>query len=208
MNVKRFTARTAREALALVREALGDDAVVLSTRPSPEGVEVLALAPEGMARITQAAAQTPVQRAPQPHTQPVSVPAAPAPAHRPSLAERIAARGERLEPRAEPRIEPSLDAGAPSRFDPTRTQALPEPGADHGVARDVETLGMSTLTFQDYVRERMLKRRQAELEQQAPASLPDAMMPAASTTSAPPSRRCAWWVPTAAAPPRPRRRPA
>lgn len=175
MNVKRFTARTAREALALVREALGDDAVVLSTRPSPEGVEVLALAPEGMARITQAAAQTPVQRAPQP----VTVPAAAAPAHRPSLAERIAARGERLEPRAEPRIEPSLDAGVPSRFDPTRTQALPEPGADHGVARDVETLGMSTLTFQDYVRERMLKRRQAELEQQAPASLPDAMMPAA-----------------------------
>jgi flagellar biosynthesis GTPase FlhF len=38
MNVKRFTARTAREALALVREALGDDAVVLSTKPSGEGV--------------------------------------------------------------------------------------------------------------------------------------------------------------------------
>ena len=31
MNVKRFTARTAREALAQVREALGEDAVVLST---------------------------------------------------------------------------------------------------------------------------------------------------------------------------------
>jgi len=179
MNVKRFTARTAREALALVREALGDDAVVLSTRPAPEGVEVLALAPEGMARIEQAAAQVPAVRAPQP----ALVSAAPAPAHRPSLAERIAARGERLEPRAEQRIEPSLDGGAPSRFDPTRTQAMPpgltEPAGDNGVARDVETLGMSTLTFQDYVRERMLKRRQAELEQQAPASLPAALMPAA-----------------------------
>ena len=33
MNVKRFTARTSRDALALVRQALGDDAVVLSTKP-------------------------------------------------------------------------------------------------------------------------------------------------------------------------------
>ena len=75
MNVKRFTARTAREALALVREALGDDAVVLSTKPSGDGVEVLALAPDGMARIEQAAAQAPVQRA----AAPVVVPAPPAP---------------------------------------------------------------------------------------------------------------------------------
>ena len=34
MNVKRFTARTSRDALSLVRQALGDDAVVLSTKPS------------------------------------------------------------------------------------------------------------------------------------------------------------------------------
>ena len=33
MNVKRFTARTSRDALALVRQAFGDDAVVMSTRP-------------------------------------------------------------------------------------------------------------------------------------------------------------------------------
>ena len=33
MNVKRFTARNSREALRLVREALGDDAVILSTKP-------------------------------------------------------------------------------------------------------------------------------------------------------------------------------
>ena len=32
MNVKRFTAKTPREALALVRQAFGADAVVLSTR--------------------------------------------------------------------------------------------------------------------------------------------------------------------------------
>ena len=34
MNVKRFTARNSREALRLVREALGDDAIVLSTKPA------------------------------------------------------------------------------------------------------------------------------------------------------------------------------
>ncbi len=47
---KRFTARTSRDALSLVRQAFGDDAVVLSTKPCAEGVEVLAMAPEGMPR--------------------------------------------------------------------------------------------------------------------------------------------------------------
>ena len=51
MNVKRFTARTSRDALVLVRQALGEDAVVLSTKPSVDGVEVLAMAPEGMKQI-------------------------------------------------------------------------------------------------------------------------------------------------------------
>ena len=51
MNVKRFSARTAREALGLVRHAFGEDAVVLSTRPAAEGVEVLAMAAEGVAQI-------------------------------------------------------------------------------------------------------------------------------------------------------------
>jgi flagellar biosynthesis protein FlhF len=189
MNVKRFTARTAREALALVREALGDDAVVLSTKPSGEGVEVLALAPEGMARIEQAAAQAPVLRAAPPVLQAPASPARPS-----TLAERIAARGERFGARAdtrhEPRLEPTLGGEPePSRFDATRTAALPEPGIDRSVARDVETLGMSTLTFQDYVRERMLKRRQAELEQQAPQaaapSLHAAAHPAAGAGAAP-----------------------
>ncbi|OGA99819.1 MAG: flagellar biosynthesis protein FlhF [Burkholderiales bacterium RIFCSPHIGHO2_12_FULL_69_20] len=179
MNVKRFTAKTAREALALVREALGDDAVVLSTKPSGDGVEVLALAPEGMARIQQAAAQAPVQRA----APPVVVPAPPTLTRPATLAERIAARGERFDARVEPRLEPTLGDSAPSRFDPSRSAAMPEPGFDQSVARDVETLGMSTLTFQDYVRERMLKRRQAELAQQAP-SLPAALAARATAPQA------------------------
>ena len=64
MNVRRFTARTSRDALALVRQALGEDAVVLSTRPCTDGVEVLAMAPEGMRQIEHLAAQRPAAQAP------------------------------------------------------------------------------------------------------------------------------------------------
>ena len=212
MNVKRFTAKTVREALAQVREALGEDAVVLSTKPSGDSVEVLALAPEGMARIQQAAAQVPVQRA----APPLLTAAGPAlrQAAKPrasTLAERIAARGERLDPRQDPRLEPRLephldprlDHRIEPRLDPTMTGALPFdashsavlPGGsvDYSVERDVETLGMSTLTFQDYVRERMLKRRQAELAQPSP-SVVDALRP-------PPAARAAAVAAPQATPP-------
>ena len=57
MNVKRFTARTSREALALVRQAFGDEAVVLSNKPCAAGVEVLAMAPEGLDRRQPGLAQ-------------------------------------------------------------------------------------------------------------------------------------------------------
>ena len=40
MTVRRFSARNSRDAFALVRQAFGEDAVVLSTRPCAEGVEV------------------------------------------------------------------------------------------------------------------------------------------------------------------------
>ncbi|PKO60904.1 MAG: flagellar biosynthesis protein FlhF, partial [Betaproteobacteria bacterium HGW-Betaproteobacteria-17] len=44
MSVQRFVAANAREGLARIRRELGDDAVVLSTRPHPQGVELLASA--------------------------------------------------------------------------------------------------------------------------------------------------------------------
>ena len=64
MNVKRFTARTPREALAMVRQAFGAEAVVLSTRPSAEGVEVLAMAPESLSLIEQVRSNAPVANSP------------------------------------------------------------------------------------------------------------------------------------------------
>ena len=65
MNVKRFTARTSRDALTLVRQAFGEDAVVLSTKPCPEGVEVLAMAPESIQQIERMSASSmPAAQAP------------------------------------------------------------------------------------------------------------------------------------------------
>ena len=133
MNIRRFAARTSRDALILVRQALGDDAVVLSTKPCAEGVEVTAMKTDGVPRQVRQA------------------PAAPAAPGRPPA-------------RAGQRVEPTLEAAA-------------------GVDDDVERLTMSTLSFQDYVRERMLRRRQAALgsDVQAPAGAPAAPAPAAMT---------------------------
>jgi flagellar biosynthesis protein FlhF len=126
MNVKRFTARTSRDALGLVKQAFGQDAVVLSTRPCPEGVEVLAMPPG-------------------------SVPTSPAATVR-----------------------------------STTRPALPSPTtlADSPPAKDAERLSMSTLSFQDYVRERMLRRRKAEMQSQANDKTAEAPHPAATSPAA------------------------
>jgi len=123
MNVKRFVAKTSRDALSQVKQALGDDAVVLSTKPCAEGVEVLAMAPESMQQIERL--------------------------HAPSTAKRAAS-------------------------------SKSAPAAD--VQQDVEQLAMSTLSFQDYVRERMLKRRDAALKAEAPAAAAPARVEPEMTT--------------------------
>jgi flagellar biosynthesis protein FlhF len=63
-TVTKFTARTPRDALKLVRQAFGDDAVVLSTRPAAEGgVEVLAMPADGVKSLERAAKTATVVRA-------------------------------------------------------------------------------------------------------------------------------------------------
>ncbi len=121
MNVKRFTGRTSREAMQKVKAAFGDDAVVLSTKPAPDGgVEIMAMGADGMAAI-----------------------------------ERLPA--ERHEPTDESAAKPAA-APKPS----AARQAVAS--LANTVQDDVRQLAMSTLSFQDYVRERMLKRRQAALK--------------------------------------------
>ncbi len=145
MNVKRFTARNSREAMALVRQAFGDDAVVLSNKPCPEGVEVLAMAPEGMSQIERVAASTP----------------------RAAAAPRQAAPQPRQDAQPRQALKQRLATPAAPQHPPQRA----EPGFGGSIGEDVNTMAMSTLSFQDYVRERMLKRRSAEIN-----GLPDPMM--------------------------------
>ena len=122
MNVKRFTGRNSREAMQKVRQAFGDDAVVLSTKPAADGgIEIMAMGADGVAAV---------ERMPADRHETAEVAEAAAPA----------AKGAK---------------SAPARG----TMA----NLANTVQDDVRQLAMSTLSFQDYVRERMLKRRQAAL---------------------------------------------
>jgi flagellar biosynthesis protein FlhF len=57
MNVRKFSAQTSREALRMVRDALGADAVILSNRSVNGSVEILALASADMATLAQPAGE-------------------------------------------------------------------------------------------------------------------------------------------------------
>ncbi|WP_302173482.1 flagellar biosynthesis protein FlhF [uncultured Hydrogenophaga sp.] len=120
MNIQRFLAPTSREAMSKVRRSLGDSAVILSSRNTAEGFEVMAAAEESLASITGAARNTP-----QPAAQPVA---------------------------------------------PAVPQARSSTPASQSVESDTEALAMSTLSFQDYVRERMLRKRREEMGGAAPVA--------------------------------------
>ena len=179
MNVKRFAARTSREALALVRQAFGVDAVVLSTKPCAEGIEVLAMAPDSVAGLERLTA-TPEEAAPRraPMSQRAAAQATPAAAQNAAL------------------------AGAQREL--ASRMGVPQ----NEVEADADQLAMSTLSFQDYVRDRMLKRRHAELHNASrwkprrpraprpPAARWPSPAPRAPRSPAPPraSSRCPRWT--------------
>jgi flagellar biosynthesis protein FlhF len=61
MNVRKFSAKTSRDAWRLVREALGPDAVILSNRTINGTVEILALAPEDMSSLAEPVIEKPAK---------------------------------------------------------------------------------------------------------------------------------------------------
>ncbi len=158
MNVKRFVGRNSREAMQKVRQAFGDNAVVLSTKPCSEGIEVLAMPPETLEAIERFGADSPA-------TRPAAVGTSNQATARPDAGSPpdLNARGHR----APQRRDPSLQARVAEQ-EARRSLATPA----EGVQDDVGTLAMSTLSFQDYVRERMLKKREAELRAQAMKPVP------------------------------------
>lgn len=52
MNIKKFTAPTARDALRQIRSELGEEAVILSNRKTEQGVEIHAMANDEMERLS------------------------------------------------------------------------------------------------------------------------------------------------------------
>ncbi len=58
MGPQRFTAKNAADALKQVRQTLGPEAMVLSTRESDEGVEILAITPDGLDEVSQSVTRT------------------------------------------------------------------------------------------------------------------------------------------------------
>ena len=119
MNIQRFLAPTSREAMNKARKTFGDSAVILSTRSTVEGFEVMAAAEESLA----------------------------------TMAEHANSERGLMRPEA-----------APARAKPAAaTAAATSLAAPQSVQSDTETLAMSTLSFQDYVRERMLRKRREAL---------------------------------------------
>lgn len=59
MNVKKFIAANARDALRKVKETLGNDAIILSNRGVPGGVEIMAVAARDMAMIVPTPSSSP-----------------------------------------------------------------------------------------------------------------------------------------------------
>jgi len=115
MNIQRFIAPTAREALSKARLAFGEGTLILSNRPTESGVEVVATGEDTLAALDR---------------------------------NELARQGKHQTP-----AQPIM----------ARTTVNP----DSQVVDDATQLAMSTLSFQDYVRERMLRRRHEALSGQA-----------------------------------------
>jgi flagellar biosynthesis protein FlhF len=62
VSVKKFIAATTRDALRMVREELGDEAVIMSNRKVAEGVEIMAMTTAALSGMTQSHAQSDASR--------------------------------------------------------------------------------------------------------------------------------------------------
>jgi len=110
MNVRKFVASSARDALRKVKELLGPDAIILSNRAIPGGVEIMAVAASDMEMIVPAPAQETKPRLNDDYTVRLSTPVPAAPPmpqsvvrqEAPPLAPRPMPRIERTEPQDNP----------------------------------------------------------------------------------------------------------
>ena len=102
MNVRKFVAASARDALRKVKELLGPDAIILSNRAIPGGVEIMAVAASDMEMIVPTPVQDAKPRLNDDYTVSLSSPVASAPpAARTASAEEIPPLASRTMPRIE-----------------------------------------------------------------------------------------------------------
>ncbi|WP_241285163.1 flagellar biosynthesis protein FlhF [Burkholderia cenocepacia] len=199
MNIRKFTGATSRDALRLVREALGADAVVLSNRTLDDGsVEIVALADSDLAAVAPPAARPRVATS----RVPESVPAAAVPGivSRPGIAPRPAvnpyAAGEGGLPDVFSSVfgasadahdadahSPSSDADAPAATAPSiaaPAAGTPAPGSPTATSEPAPWLveHAKRLTQQ---RDALIARAQAPVEPQ-----PSAPAPRAAASATPP----------------------
>lgn len=95
MNVKKFTASSSREVMRLVRETLGEDAVILSNRNVNGYIEILAVANEYVSALTAPVFEKEALAAPMPE-QIKPAPAAPRPPRKQAAARQPGAKQEQL----------------------------------------------------------------------------------------------------------------
>ena len=193
MKIKRYMAPSMRAALALVRAEQGPDAVILSSRRSEEGIEVIAAVDYDEALFADAKRQAPRTAAPGVAPAPIAPAAAPAAdvTTRPSAAARspAAARPPAAalppsnipRPVATARTTPAAPAPAPAR-------AAPRAAADYGaMQRELQDMrrlletGLAGMTWNDTRLREPLKARVLE-ELTAMDIAPDVAMTLAELT--------------------------
>ena len=142
MSIQKFIAATSREAMRLVREALGEDALILSNRTTPEGVEVLALAEDEQQQLVSNNSPEPTlapKPAPSMETRPSPPPVQPS-APRPNMMPPISTPARPTAP--PPRPAPNMAASTPPSMGYHQAASLaayaaqtppPAPRANEGV---------------------------------------------------------------------------
>ncbi len=150
MNIRKYIAPTAREALRKIRNELGEEAVILSNRTTSEGVEIVAMNSEDIAQLSGSAASPKPARVSRATEMPIS-------AKRPPETVRpVAQTVDKAEPViAKPSVQPvQRPAGSHSE-----SVLLGEIKSMHSkLQRQIETLSWNNVQQRDPQRATLLRR--------------------------------------------------
>lgn len=158
MNIRKFIAPTARQALREIRNELGEEAVILSNRTTDQGVEIVAMANEAMEKLTESATHvSEARRTPrveQPKN-PLKHPQAEKSAQRNVQAQSLKERASAQDPQASLGKQAVPDAESLN----TESSILVEIKAMHStLQKQIETLSWNNVQQQDPERAGLLRR--------------------------------------------------